>query len=343
MTTTKTSNLPRVALDAMGGDFGPPETVPGGIEAARRGVAEVLLVGDPPAVETELSKHDAAGLPVRVVPSQGWITDSEQPALALRKKPRASVVVAAELVRRGEADAAVSMGSTGGSMAAASLIMGLMPGLERPGLGGDFLGLAPKTVILDLGANVDCKPIQLLNFAVLGCAYARTFLKIENPRVALLSVGAEENKGNRQVQEAMPVFKSSGLNFVGNVEGMDIFTRRADVIVCDGFVGNVLMKFAEGMGAAIAELLKRELAKAMPSEAVEALARKLWESTNVAKRAGGPLFGVNGIMVVGHGATRAEGVTGAIGMARWCLETGLVEATRRDLAQMQARMKQQGA
>ena len=326
--------LLRVALDAMGGDYAPAETVKGAVEAARRGIAEVLLVGDASAVNAELNKHVVTGLPLRVVPSEGCITENEHPALALRKKPRASVAVAARLVRTGQADAAVSMGSTGASMAAAAVLMGLLPGIERPGLGGNFLGLAPRAVILDLGSNVDCKPSQLLSFAVMGAAFARTFLKIANPRVALMSTGAEEAKGNKQVHEATPVFKASGLNFVGNVEGMDIFTDRADVIVCDGFVGNVLMKFAEGMGAAIAELLQRELARSLPNETVEALAKKLWDSTNTAKVAGGPLFGVNGIMVVGHGASHAEGIAGSVQMARWCVEVGLMEAMKQDLARM---------
>jgi len=334
MTDKHNPRLLRVALDVMGGDFAPVETVKGGVEAARRGIAEVLLVGDAGAVNAELGKHVVADLPLRVVPSEGCITENEHPALALRKKPRASVAVAAQLVRTGQADAAVSMGSTGASMAAAAVTMGLLPGIERPGLGGNFLGLAPKTTILDLGSNVDCKPSQLLSFGVMGAAFARTYLKIPNPRVALMSTGAEEAKGNKQVHEATPVFKASGFNFVGNAEGMDVFTDRADVIVCDGFVGNVLMKFAEGMGATIAELLKRELSKALPRETVEVLAKKLWESTNTAKVAGGPLFGVNGIMVVGHGASHAEGIAGAVQMARWCAEAGLLEAMRQDLAKI---------
>ncbi len=334
------SALPRVALDAMGGDFAPAETVKGAVEAARKGIAQVLLVGDQPVIEAELKKHDTKGLPLRVVPSEGFISDNEHPVTAMRKKPKASVLVTAGLVKAGHADAAVSMGSTGASMAAATLVMGLLPGLDRPALGGNFLGLAPRTVILDLGSNVDCRARALLDFAVLGAAYARAFLKIESPRVALLSTGAEEAKGNRQVQEAIPVFKASGLNFVGNVEGMDVFTDRADVIVCDGFVGNVLMKFAEGMGTAVGGLLKRELVKSMPKETVEALAQKLWDSTNRAHKSGGPLFGVNGIIVVGHGAARGEGIAGSIQMARWCLEAGLADAMRQDLARAAARLKE---
>lgn len=338
MTDKHSPGLLRVALDVMGGDYAPSEPVKGAVEAARRGIAEVLLVGDADAVNAELGKHEVAGLPLRVVPSEGAITENEHPALALRKKPRASVAVAAQLVRTGQADAAVSMGSTGASMAAAAVIMGLLPGIERPGLGGNFLGLAPRTTILDLGSNVDCKPAQLLSFGVMGTAFARTYLKIANPRVALMSTGAEEAKGNKQVHEAAPVFKASGLNFVGNVEGMDIFSDKADVIVCDGFVGNVLMKFAEGMGAAIAGLLQRELAKMLPRETVESLVKRLWESTNAAKVAGGPLFGVNGIMVVGHGASRAEGIVGAVQMARMCVELGLLEAMRQDLASMTSKV-----
>ena len=189
-----------VAVDVMGGDYAPQELVAGAVEAASTGDVQVTLVGDPSAVEAELAKHDTAGLPLSSVPSEGVILEVEQPALALRQKPRASILVSAGLVKGGQADSLVTMGSTGAAMAATVLIFGTMEGIERPALGGPILGLAPDTVIIDLGTNVDCRPSQLLSFAIIGSVFARQFLSAENPRVALLSIGAEEGKkgkGNR--------------------------------------------------------------------------------------------------------------------------------------------------
>lgn len=333
-----TSERPvRIAVDAMGGDYAPSEVVKGAVEAARKGGVEILLVGDQAPVEEELKRIGGPALPI--VPSEGKITEEEHPALAFRQKPRASVIVATGLVKAGRADAIVTIGSTGAAMAAATIILGLFEGLERPALGGPFLGLAPGTVVLDLGSNVDCRPSQLVSFAVLGSVFARFYLGTENPRVALLSVGAEEAKGNRQVREAIPLFRESGLNFVGNVEGMDLFTGRADVIVCDGFVGNVLVKFAEGLGAAMAGYIRKSLAGRLPDREVEELASSVWGLTNIARKTGGPLFGVNGLVVVGHGASRAEGVAGAIETARRCVELRLVEALRDELARVRERVK----
>ena len=320
----------RVAFDAMGGDFAPQETVKGAVEAARGGKVEVLVVGQPDAVQAELAKYDTAGLPLKLIPSEGAVSEREHPALALRRTPKASIAVTISLVKQGAADAAVSMGSTGATMAASTLLLGTLGGLDRPALGGPFLGLAPKVTFLDLGSNVDCRPSQLLAFAVLGASFSRFFLGIENPRVALLSVGSEEEKGNKQVREAFPVFKESGLNFVGNVEGYDFFTNRADVIVCDGFVGNVLMKFSEGMGAAVVGYLKKMLAAKAPG-LLDGVGSQLVDLTSPAKKHGGPLFGINGAVVVGHGASHSGEVAGAIGLAQHMVETKLVDQMRNEL------------
>ena len=228
------------------------------------------------------------------------------------------------------------MGSTGAAMAAGALILGTMGGLERPCIGGPFLGLAPKTVLVDMGSNVDCRAPLLLGFAAMGCAFSRTLLDIENPRVGLLSVGSEEAKGNRQVHDAYQMFKESNLNFVGNVEGMDFFTDKADVIVCDGFVGNILLKYTEGLGAATAGYLRTALAGKVPSDALESLVSQVWEVSNLGKKMGGPLFGVNGTIVVGHGASEAEGVAGAIDTARRCVEMKLVESFREELSALRS-------
>jgi glycerol-3-phosphate acyltransferase PlsX len=317
----------------MGGDFGPIETVKGAIQALRSVNAELLLVGDPRPVEAELDKYDTDDLPVAVVPSEGKIGDDEHPVQGMRRKPRASVVVATQLVKQGKADVMVSMGSTGASMASAVLTLGLMEGLERPCLGGPFLGLAPNTVLVDIGSNLDCRPGLLLSFAVLGAAFAHTYMGIENPRIGLLSVGAEAAKGNRQVQESYQLFRESHLNFVGNVEGMDFFTDKADVIICDGFVGNILVKFTEGMGGALANFVRERLPNTVDRGLVEQLADDLWETTNRPRTVGGgPLFGINAPVILGHGSCRANGVEGAVRTAVRYVNVGLLDIMRQELA-----------
>ena len=329
------ANRVRVVLDAMGGDYGPEETVKGALLAAANSPVEIILVGDRDQVKSHLWGA-TDGLPITVVASEGKIIEEEHPVQALRQKPRASIVVATQLVKSGKADALVSMGSTGATVAAATLALGTLEGLERPCLGGPFLGLAPNTVVVDMGSNVDCRPSTLLDFAVMGSVFANQFLGTQRPRVGLLSIGSEEAKGNRQVREAYQVFKDSGLDFVGNVEGMDFFTGKADVIVCDGFVGNVLLKFTEGLGAAMSAYLKRVLTAKLPEDEVEPIATRVWEVNNLPKKMGGPLFGINGYVVVGHGASRAEGVAGAIDTARRCVEVGLVDSMRRELAALRS-------
>lgn len=325
-------SITRIAVDAMGGDNAPDEVVKGAIEAARQKTVEILLVGDEFEVKAALEKHGGEQRSIIVVPSEGKIVEEEHPVQALRHKPKASVVVATQLVKQGEADAMVSMGSTGGTMASAALILGTLEGLDRPCIGGPFLGLAPNTVVVDMGSSVDCRPALLLGFAAMGCVFAHKFLGIEKPRVGLLSTGSEESKGNKQVIEGYHLFKESNLNFIGNVEGMDFFTGKADVIVCDGFVGNILLKFTEGLGATMAGYLTKVLEGKLPKEELEPLASRIWEVNNLPKKMGGPLFGVNGVAIVGHGASKAEGVAGAIDTARKCVEIDLVESMRTELA-----------
>ena len=294
-----------------------------------------MLVGDRGAVEAELAKYDLSGLPITVVPSEGKIGDDEHPVQGMRQKPRASVVVATHLVKQGQADVMVSIGSTGASMASAVLTLGLMEGLERPCIGGPFLGLAPNTVLVDIGSNLDCRPGLLLSFAVLGATFAHTYMGIENPRIGLLSVGAEAAKGNRQVQESYQVFQESHLNFVGNVEGMDFFTNKADVIICDGFVGNILVKFTEGMGGALADFVRERLPDSVDRTVVDRLAQDLWETTNrPLTLGGGPLFGINAPVILGHGSCRANAVEGAVRTAIRYVNVGLLDIMRQELAIM---------
>ena len=324
----------RVALDAMGGDLGPAEMVKGAVEAAKTQNVEMVLVGDQDLVQTELEKHDVRKLPVRIVPSEGKVLDDEHPVRALRRKPDSSISVATKLLRDGEADALVTMGSTGAAMASAMLYVGLIEGLERPALGGPFMGLAPRTVVLDIGSNVDCRPGQMLSFGIMGSVFADRILEISNPRVALLSVGSEPTKGNRLVLESQDLFKKSGLNFVGNVEGMDMFTGKADVIVCDGFVGNVILKFAEGMGKALFSYVKERTSKSILLRPLDSMASKLWDMAARGMKTGAPLFGINGTVIVGHGASKAEAVAGSAGTARMLIERQVLEGIREEMARI---------
>jgi glycerol-3-phosphate acyltransferase PlsX len=338
---TEEKALVRIAVDAMGGDNAPGEIVKGAVEFAKSGEAQILLVGDPELVGAELAKHDASSLPIAVIPSKGVIKEGDAPALALRQNPRASILVSTGLVKKGQADASVTMGSTGGAMAAAAVILGLAKGIERPALGGPIIGMAPRTVILDLGTNVDCRPQQLVSFAVIGDVFAKHFWNVENPRVALLSVGAESGKGNRQVRETTELLEKSGLNFVGNVEAHDLLTNSVEVAVCDGFVGNIVMKLTEGIGRATADLVRSRLEGKLGGEDIDELANEIYELCNqVETRGGGPLFGVNGVSVVGHGAGRADAVKRAIEMAKLAVDTGFVSQMYQDLESVHARLEE---
>ena len=326
--------LIRVAVDTMGGDFGPPETVKGALEGLDTHNIELLLVGAQNLLESELAHYDIKNKPVKVVASVGKIGDDEHPIEGLRRKPKSSIVVATKLLKSGDADLLVSMGSTGASMASSVFILGLMDGLERPCIGGPFLGVAPRTVLVDMGSNIDCRPPLMLSFAALGSVFSQKFLGIDNPRVGLLSVGSEAAKGNRQVHESYQLLQESHLNFIGNVEGMDFFTGRVDVIVCDGFVGNILMKFTEGLGTALSHYVEQRLADHLPAAELAKVSSDLWETTNMPRTMGGPLFGVNGMVMLGHGSCRASGIAGAIHTGVRCAQIGMVESMRQELAQL---------
>lgn len=316
--------LTTVVLDAMGGDDAPRVPVAGGVEAARRGV-RVLLVGDVVTVNAALSKHATSELPIEIVPSEGAVQEGENPVRALRINPKSSIAIAADLVKTGQADALVSMGSTGATMAASVLALGVFDGLDRPALGGPFIALAPRTSIIDLGSQIDCRPSQLLSFAALGVAFSRTISGIGEPRVALLSVGSEEGKGSRLVQETYPLLQRSGLHFVGNVEAHEIFLDKAEVVVCDGFVGNVLLKFTEGLAEAAARYVAQVAGTDSP------VTKVIRDLASNAESAGGPLFGVNGTVVIGHGRSPAEHIANAVLRARDMVRVRMVDAMRAEM------------
>ncbi len=325
----------------MGGDHAPAELVAGAINAVRENDVDVRMVGDEDVVEAELAKHDIEGLRIRVVPSEGYVKEGEQPVLALRQRPRASIIIATGLVKYGFADACVSMGSTGATMAAAAIGLGMSEGVERPAIGGPIVGLAPQTAVIDVGANVDCRPAQMLSFGVIGDVFARKFWGIERPRVAMLSVGSEAGKGNSQVKEATELFEKSGLNFIGNVEANELPTNRAEVVVCDGFVGNIVMKLTEGLGQAMAERLRESLRNSLPSSELERVVKEVYELNNVVETwGGGPLFGVNGVSIVGHGRAKAPAVQRAIATAKRAVESGFVTGLNEELTRVRLKVGQ---
>ncbi len=329
----------KIAVDAMGGDYAPGEVVKGAVEAAKKFGVEIILVGTQDKIAAELAKENVSGLPVSIVDAPEVITNDEEPAFAVMRKRKSSIAVCATMVKKGEADAMLSAGSTGAVMVAGLQYVGALPGIDRPMMGGAFLQLAPKTIVLDLGANVGVQPYHLVDFAVAGSVYARTFLGIENPTVGLLNVGSEEGKGNDLTKEAYSLLKKSGLNFVGNVEGHDIPFSRVNVVVCDGFVGNVLVKFCEGLGRVVSKWLGSELKGKMADKDIEAVTSKIYRLLSPGEAAGGgPMWGVNGVVAKAHGRSQALQITGAIEQARQAVESGFVPQLAAELEKVKGKI-----
>ncbi len=313
------TNNPRIAVDAMGGDFGPSVVVPGALNAARQGGCSLLLVGDPAEIESELAKNDTKGLSIEVVPASQVVTMEDKPSEILRRKKDSSIHVACRLVKEGRADGVVSAGNSGATLACGMFVLGRIEGVERPAL-ASFLPTEKKPVVLiDVGANVDAKPFHLFQFGLMADVLAKTVLGYEKPRVGILSIGEEEGKGNIQVKEAYDIFRKSSLNFKGNVEGRDIFTGDIDVVVCDGFVGNVALKLSEGLATSMGRMLKGELTRSILSKLGTVLAigalKRFKRLTDYAEYGGAPLLGLSGIVIVCHGKSNTKAINSAVDMA----------------------------
>lgn len=323
----------RIAVDAMGGDYAPAEIIKGAVMGARENDVGLILVGQESAVRNELAKHDTAGLDIEIVHTDEWLIEGEPPAYALRQKRNASILLAVKQVKTGKADAVVTAGPTGGAVAASLAILGTVEGISRPVFGGTFLNLAPRMFAADLGGNVDVRPDQLLDFAVVGTVYIRKTFGIQNPTVALLSIGKEEGKGNELVKATVPLLKQSGLNFIGCVEGHDVVLGTANVILCDAFVGNIMVKFGEGMGKAIIDMVENELKGRLPESEIKKLADKIYLATNTADAAGGgPLLALNGVVCKGHGRSRAAEFAKTIGQAKFFVQADLPGSLREEVA-----------
>lgn len=317
-----------VALDAMGGDHAPAVTVQGAVEAVRRFGIEVLLVGQEPLLRKELARHGSVPRGVRVVHADEVVAMTDPPTTPVRSKRDSSMAVAARLVRDGVAGAFVTAGNTGAAMITAKLTLGMIPGVERPALAACIPGVDHQTLLLDVGANVDCKPKHLAHFAVMGHFYSQAVLGVPRPRIGLLSVGEEEGKGDRLTQEAYPLLSDLGLHFLGNVEGRDIFSGAADVVVCDGFVGNVVLKVSEGLGEMVATLLKREAGRSTVSAMGFLLAKGAFtgfkRQVDYAEYGGAPLLGVQGGCLVGHGRSNGKAIRNAVRFAHSYATRGVI-------------------
>jgi len=316
----------------MGGDHAPAVTIEGAVHAARAYDVTVVLVGREDVVQRELAKHDTEGLDLPIVHASQVIEMDEHPAAAVRAKKDSSMVVGMQLVHRGEADAFVSMGNTGGVLAAALFHLGRIRGVDRPALSTVFPTREGHCFILDIGANADVKPHYLLQFAQMGAAYAKLVLGFENPRIGLVSNGEEPGKGSMLVQEAYALLANSGLNFIGNVEGKDIPRGLADVVVTDGFTGNVIIKLSEGVAGMLMEVIEEEVRRRPLAMAGALLAKSAFRAVkgrlDYRQYGGGALLGVNGVVIVGHGRSDALAVQNAIGVARRAVEQNIVEAIR---------------
>src|SRR5215207_1647732 len=313
----------------MGGDEAPASIIGGALVAARHLQVGLLLVGARGAIERELSRHPGASwLDIEIADTPDRIEMEEPAAAALRRKPRASIRVAAEAVADRRADALFSAGHTGASVMAAHAVFGRLAGVDRPALATIIPTRGQPAVLLDSGATVECRPHHLVQFAIMGSAYARV-MGCEKPRVALLSVGVEESKGNELTREAHQLLKSAPVHFVGNLEGADVFAGHADVIVCDGFTGNVTLKVSEGLVETVEALLHDELSATFGTRVGYLLSRQAYrrfrKRFDYSEYGGAPLVGVNGLCIVGHGRSSAKAVRNAVFMTARATTEGLVD------------------
>jgi glycerol-3-phosphate acyltransferase PlsX len=310
----------KIAVDAMGGDNAPQAVVAGAVQAARDFRVGIILVGVEQVVREELGKHaQAKALPIEIRNATEVVDMLDSPATVFRRKKDSSIRVANELVKSGEAAAVFSAGHTGAAMSTSLFVLGRVEGVERPAIATFMPTIKGTSIVLDVGANVDCKPNHLLQFAIMGEVYAKYLLKNPNPRVGLLSIGEEETKGNELTKEAFKLLTETSLNFIGNVEGRDVMSGRADVVVCDGFIGNVVLKVSEAVAEAVGLFLKEGIKNSLSSKLGYLLMRPAFSSlkrkVDYAEYGGAPLVGINGISIISHGRSSDQAVRNAIRVA----------------------------
>ncbi|MEH2113362.1 phosphate acyltransferase PlsX [Nostoc sp.] len=321
----------RIAIDAMGGDHAPDEIVAGALRAREELGVDILLVGDPQQIEAALPSKTSLGQ-VEIVTAEEAIAMDEEPLNAVRRKRKASINVAMDLVKQQKADAVFSAGHSGAAMASALLRLGRLPGIDRPAIGTVFPTIiAGKPVlVLDVGANVDCRPKFLEQFGVMGSAYSQYVLGTTEPKVGLLNIGEEDSKGNDAAVRAHQLLReNSQINFIGNAEGRDVLSGRFDVIVCDGFVGNILLKFAEAVGEVILQILREELPQGLHGQIGSALLKpnlkRIKQRMDHAEHGGALLLGVAGVCFIGHGSSQAPSIFNAIRMAKEAVDNQVIQ------------------
>jgi glycerol-3-phosphate acyltransferase PlsX len=317
----------RVAVDAMGGDNAPIVEVEGAIAAVREYGVPIVLVGDTEKLRQELAKHNCKGLDIAVHHASEVVGMHDSAADAVRKKRDSSIRVAFDLVKNGEASAVVSAGNSGATMAAGMFVLKRLEGIERPAIAQVFPTLQGDTLVLDVGGNVDCKPLHLVQFAIMGEVYARLVMGVAQPRIGLLSNGEEESKGNDLTRDTNAILKNISLNYVGYIEGRDIFNGVVDVVVCDGFVGNVVLKLSEGLVEAVGKMLKDELKGSLLSRAGYLLAHQAFanfrKKVDYAEYGGAPLLGINGVGMISHGGSNPKAIKNAIRFAYEFVQKGV--------------------
>ncbi len=320
----------RVALDAMGGDYAPVSTVEGAIEAVNEDKElSVILVGDEKEIKSELDKRGWSDLSISIKHASQVVEMDESPLAALRRKKDSSIRVSVDLVKSNTADAMVSAGNSAVVMATALLVLGKLPGVERPAIATIMPGLKHHFVLLDAGANVDCKPVHLYQFAIMGEAYARFVFNQKSPKVGLLSIGEEDAKGNELTKEAFKHIKDSRMNFIGNIEGQDIFSGEADVVVCDGFVGNTVLKVSEGLAETLSKLLKREIVNQVSGKIGALFFKKSFKNfrkrMDYSEYGGAPLLGISKPCIIGHGRSTSKAIKNAVKVAGGIHSKGILD------------------
>ena len=323
----------RIAVDAMGGDYAPDEIVAGAIRASAELDVDILLVGDRQQIESSLKKHGGLDKSeIEIVPAEGVVTMEEDALTGIRRKPKSSINVAMNLVKQQKAEAVVSAGHSGAAMAAALLRLGRLKGIDRPAIGAVFPTIVPgkSVIVLDVGANVDSKPKYLEQFALMGTIYSRYVLGIEEPKVGLINIGEESSKGDElSVKTHQLLQENKQIPFVGNAEGRDVLSGDFDVIVCDGFVGNVLLKFAEAVGEVMLQILREELPKGLRGKLGTAVLkpnlRNIKQRIDHAEHGGALLFGVAGVCIISHGSSRSPSIFNAIRQATEAIDNQVLD------------------
>jgi glycerol-3-phosphate acyltransferase PlsX len=325
----------KIALDAMGGDHGPAPCIEGAMQAAKELDVEVILVGDETALKRECARLGVTDPRLSIRHAPQVVEMHESPATVARKKRDSSIWIATELVKHGEASAVVSPGNTGASMVSSFFVLGLTKGVERPAIATSLPTLTGEAIMLDVGANVDCSAKHLEQFALMGNEYGKHLFRKPNPRVGLLSIGEEDSKGNEVTKEAFKLLKASSLNFIGNVEGREVYSGTADVVVCDGFIGNVALKISEGVAETIKKLLIKEISSSWLSRLAYPLIAgpllNLKRKIDYAEFGGAPLLGVNGITIICHGRSSAKAIKNAIRRGKGMAEGRVHELIQRDI------------